>query len=91
MKRQYFDISLGGSVIATTFAWNSSIRAIEKLVGMRSRSLAARGGLPVIYNLVSSISVRDPNDKYRMLSGYRTWQSDNETLHYVITLRGPAR
>ena len=65
--------------------------AIEKLVGMRSRSLAARGGLPVIYNLVSSISVRDPNDKYRMLSGYRTWQSDNETLHYVITLRGPAR
>ena len=84
MKRQYFDISLGGSVIATTFAWNSSIRAIEK----RSRSLAARGGLPVIYNLVSSISVRDPNDKYRMLSGHRTWQSDTETLHYTIVLRG---
>ena len=88
MGRQYFDISLNGSVVTTTFAWNSAVRAIEKLVGMRSRSLATRGSPPVIYNLTSSASVRDPNDKYRMLSGHRTWQSDTETLHYTISLRG---
>ena len=91
MKRQYFDISLNGSVVATTFAWNSAIRVIEKLVGERSRSLVTRGGPPVIYNLVGSTSTRDPNDKYRMLSGHRTWQSGTETLHYTIALRGSAR
>ena len=91
MKRQYFDISLNGAVVATAFAWNSGIRAIEELVRVRSRSLVTRGGPPVIYNLVSSTSARDPNDKYRMLSGHRTWQSDTETLHYAIALRGSAR
>jgi hypothetical protein len=91
MKRQHFNISLNGSIVATTFAWNSAIRAIEELVRVRSRSRVTRGGPPVVYNLVSSASVRDPNDKYRMLSGHRTWQSDTETLHYAIALRGSAR
>jgi hypothetical protein len=79
MKRQYFDISLNGSVVATAFAWNSAIRAIERLVHARVTGA---------YKLISSASVRDPNDKYRMLSGHRTWQSDTETLHYTIVLRG---
>lgn len=83
MKRQYFDISLNGSVVATTFAWNSAVCVIERLV--HARVLATTGA---VYKLISSASVRDPNDKYRMLSGHRTWQSDTETLHYTIVLRG---
>ena len=101
MKRQYFDISLNGSVVATTFAWNSVIRTIEKLARERAhlvsgkritcelhKQLVAAGEKDATYKLISSASIRDPNDKYRMLSGHRTWQSDTETLHYTIVLRG---
>ena len=42
MKRQYFDISLNGAVVATTFAWNSAIREIERLVRERAREVARR-------------------------------------------------
>ena len=41
MKRQHFDIRLNGSVVATTFAWNAAIRAIERLVRERARLVAA--------------------------------------------------
>lgn len=80
MKRQYFDISLNGAVVATTFAWNSAIRAIERLV--RERSVAVGG----VYKLVDSLS--EGQDKWHFTRGHRTWQSLHETLRYDIKLRG---
>ena len=80
MKRQYFDISLNGSVVATTFAWNSAIRTIERLV--RERSVAVGG----VYKLVESHT--DGPDKWHFTRGYRTRRSAHETLRYDIKLRG---
>lgn len=92
MKRQYFDISLNGSIVATTYAWNSAIRTIERLV--RERSVAVGG----VYKLVDSRS--EGPDKWhftrghyikcpqRFTRGHRTWQSAHETLRYDINLRG---
>ena len=82
MKRQHFDISLNGTVVATTFAWNSAIRAIESLVRERAR-LAA---VDAVYKLVESHS--EGPDKWHFTHGHRTWQSANETLRYDIKLRG---
>ena len=73
MKRQYFDISLNGAVVATTFAWNSAIR---------ERSVAVGG----VYKLVDSLS--EGPDKWHFTSGHRTWRSALETLRYDIKLRG---
>ena len=70
MKRQYFDISLNGAVVATTFAWNSAIRTIERLV--RERSVAVGG----LYKLVDSLS--EGTDKWHFTHGHRTWQSPHE-------------
>ena len=75
MKRQHFDISLNGTVVATTFAWNSAIRTIERLV--REQSVAVGG----IYKLVDSLS--EGTDKWHF-----TWRSAHETLRYDIKLRG---
>ena len=80
MKRQYFDISLNGAVVATTFAWNSAIRKIERLV--LERSMAVGG----VYKLVDSRSAGQ--DKWHFTRGHRTWQSPHETLRYNIELRG---
>lgn len=80
MKRQYFDISLDGTVVATTYAWNSAIRTIERLV--RERSVAVGG----VYKLVDSRS--EGPDKWHFTHGHRTWQSPHETLRYDINLRG---
>lgn len=80
MKRQYFDISLNGAVVATTCAWNSAIRAIERLVRERSLSVAE------VYKLVES-DTSGP-DKWHFTRGHRTWQSPHETLRYDIELRG---
>lgn len=80
MKRQHFDISLNGSVVATTFAWNAAIRAIERLV--RERSVAVGG----VYKLVDSHT--EGPDKWHFTRGHRTWQSPHETLRYDIKLRG---
>lgn len=87
MKRKYYDISLDGKIVATRFAWNSAVQAVEKLVKERSRSLATWGGPPVIYHLIASTADHSPTDKYTVVSGLRTWQSSTETLHFVITLR----
>ena len=73
MKRQYFDISLNGAVVATTFAWNSAIR---------ERSVAVGG----VYKLVDSLS--EGPDKWHFTHGHRTWRSAHETLRYDIKLRG---
>ncbi len=81
MERRYFDISLNGSVVATTFAWNSAIRAIERLVRERAR---LAGG--AAYKLVDSRSAGQ--DKWHFTRGHRTWQSPHETLRYDIKLRG---
>lgn len=48
MKREYFDIILNGSVVATRFAWNTAIRAVEQLVRERARKQG------VVYRLVDS-------------------------------------
>ncbi len=81
MKRKYYDISLDGKIVATRFAWNSAVRAVEQLVKERSRSLVT------IYKLIASTADRSPTDKYTIVSGLRTWQSSTETLHFIITLR----
>lgn len=80
MKRQHFDISLDGTVVATTYAWNSAIRTIERLV--RERSVAVGG----VYKLVDSHT--EGPDKWHFTRGHRTWQSPHETLRYDIKLRG---
>ena len=86
MKRQYFDISLNGSVVATTFAWNAAIRAIERLVRERARLVAEEGKKDAVYKLVES-DTSGP-DKWHFTRGHRTWQSPHETLRYDIKLRG---
>lgn len=80
MERQHFDISLDGTVVATTYAWNSAIRTIERLV--RERSVAVGG----VYKLVDSHT--EGPDKWHFTRGHRTWQSPRETLRYDIKLRG---
>ena len=80
MKRQHFDISLNGAVVATTFAWNAAVRAIERLVRERARLVA------VEYKLVESHT--EGPDKWHFTRGHRTWQSPHETLRYDIKLRG---
>lgn len=89
MKRQHFDISLNGSVVATTFAWNAAIRTIERLVRERARLVAVEGEKDAVYKLVEShtegpitLPLREPT------RGHRTWQSPHETLRYDIELRG---
>ena len=86
MKRQYFDISLNGSVVATTFAWNAAIRAIERLVRERARSVAVEGEKGAVYKLVESHT--GGPDKWHFTHGHRTWRSAHETLRYDIELRG---
>ena len=86
MKRQHFDISLNGSVVATTFAWNAAIRAIERLVRERARLVAVEGGKDAVYKLVESHT--EGPDKWHFMRGYRTWRSPHETLRYDIELRG---
>ena len=83
MKRQYFDISLNGAVVATTFAWNSAIRTIERLVRERSMSVAVESRKDTAYKLVDS-HTEGPD----FTRGHRTWQSPHETLRYDIKLRG---
>lgn len=91
MKRKYFDISLNGSVVATRFAWNAAIRAIEEHVKQRARLLAVETEKDVSYRLVESHSERAPGDKWHFIRGYRVWQSAHETLRYTIELRADAR
>ena len=90
MKRQYFDISLNGAVVATTFAWNSAIRKIERLVRERAREVAGcsttYAQANAAYTLVDSLS--EGTDKWHFTRGHRTWQSPHETLRYDIKLRG---
>lgn len=86
MKRQYFDISLNGAVVATTFAWNSAIRKIERLVLERSMSVAVESGKGAVYKLVDSHT--EGPDKWHFTRGHRTWRSAHETLRYDIELRG---
>jgi hypothetical protein len=86
VKRQYFDISLNGAVVATTFAWNSAIRKIERLVRERSLSVAEESKKDAVYKLVES-DTSGP-DKWHFTHGHRTWQSPHETLRYDIKLRG---
>lgn len=86
MKRQHFDISLNGSVVATTFAWNAAIRAIERLVRERARLVAIEGEKDAIYRLVESHT--EGPDKWHFTHGHRTWRSAYETLRYDIELRG---
>ena len=81
MKRQYFDISLNGTVVATTFTWNSAIRTIERLV--RERSVA----VGVVYKLVDSLT--EGPDKWHFTHGHRTWQSPHETWTHGRTIRTP--
>ena len=93
MKRQYFDISLNGTVVATTFAWNAAIRAIERMVRERAREVAGcsttYAQANAAYTLVDShtegpitLPLREPTH------GHRTWRSAHETLRYDIELRG---
>jgi hypothetical protein len=82
MKRKYYDISLDGKIVATRFAWNSAVRAVEQLVW--SKMIAERVS---DYRLIASAADRSPTDKYTIVRGLRTWQSSTETLHFVITLR----
>ena len=86
MKRQYFDISLNGAVVATTFAWNSAIRKIERLVLERSMSVAVESRKDTAYKLVDSHT--EGPDKWHFTRGHRTWRSAHETLRYDIELRG---
>lgn len=86
MKRQYFDISLNGAVVATTFAWNAAIRAIERLVRERARLVAVEGEKDTVYKLVESHT--EGPDKWHFTHGHRTWRSAHETLRYGIKLRG---
>lgn len=86
MKRQHFDISLNGSVVATTFAWNAAIRAIESLVWERARSVALESKKDAVYKLVESHT--EGPDKWHFTHGHRTWRSAHETLRYDIALRG---
>ena len=86
MKRQYFDISLNGAVVATTFAWNSAIRKIERLVRERSVAVAVESRVDTAYKLVDSHT--EGPDKWHFTHGHRTWQSSHETLRYDIKLRG---
>ena len=86
MKRQHFDISLNGSIVATTCAWNSAIRAIERLVRERSVAVAEESKKDAVYKLVES-DTSGP-DKWHFTRGHRTWQSPHETLRYDIKLRG---
>lgn len=86
MKRQHFDISLNGAVVATTFAWNAAIRTIERLVRERARLVAVEGEKDAVYKLVESHSERP--DKWHFTRGHRTWRSAHETLRYDIELRG---
>ena len=86
VKRQYFDISLNGAVVATTFAWNSAIRTIERLVRERSMSVAVESRKDTAYKLVDSHT--EGPDKWHFTRGHRTWQSPHETLRYDIKLRG---
>ena len=85
MKRQHFDISLNGTVVATTFAWNAAIRAIERLVWERARSVALESKKDAVYKLVESHT--EGPDKWHFTRGHRTWQSAHETLRYDIELR----
>lgn len=90
MKRQYFDISLNGAVVATTFAWNAAIRAIERLVRERAREVAGcsttYAQANAAYTLVDSHT--EGPDKWHFTHGHRTWRSAHETLRYDIELRG---
>lgn len=90
MKRQYFDISLNGAVVATMFAWNSAIRKIERLVRERAREVAGcsttYAQANAAYTLVDSHT--EGPDKWHFTRGHRTWQSPHETLRYDIKLRG---
>lgn len=89
MKRQHFDISLNGSVVATTFAWNAAIRAIERLVRERAREVAGcsttYAQANAAYTLVESHT--EGPDKWHFTRGHRTWRSVHETLRYDIELR----
>ena len=91
MKRKHFDISLNGSVVATRFAWNAAIRAIEEHLRKRARLLAVETEKDASYHLVESHSEKAPNDKWHFVRGHRTWQSAHETLRYTIELRADAR
>ena len=86
MKRQYFDIRLNGSVVATTFAWNAAIRAIERMVRERSVLVAVESRKDAVYKLVDSHT--EGPDKWHFTHGHRTWRSAHETLRYDIELRG---
>ena len=103
MKRQYFDISLNGAVVATTFAWNAAIREIERLVRERARevarrslgtarsaSLSAWGERSVAVGGLYKLvdSLSEGTDKWHFTHGHRTWRSAHETLRYDIKLRG---
>jgi len=87
MKRKSYDISLDGKIVATRFAWNSAVRAVEQLVGERARLAAVEHERGIEYRLIATTIDRSPTDKYTVVSGRRTWQSSIETLHFVITLR----
>ena len=91
MKRKYFDINLNGSVVATRFAWNAAIRAIEDHLRKRAFSVAKEQNQNATYRLVESHSEKAPNDKWHFIRGYRVWQSAHETLRYTIELRADAR
>ncbi len=87
MKRKYYDISLDGKIVATRFAWNSAVRAVEQLVKERVKLAAVEHERGIEYHLIASTADHSPTDKYTVVSGLRTWQSSTETLHFVITLR----
>ena len=90
MKRQHFDISLNGAVVATTFAWNAAIREIERLVLERAREVAGcsttYAQANAAYTLVESHT--EGPDKWHFTHGYCTWKSAHETLRYDIKLQG---
>ena len=75
MKRQHFDISLDGTVVATTFAWNAAIRAIERMVRERSVLVAVESRKDAVYKLVEShtegpitLPLREPTRGHRDLA-----------------------
>lgn len=78
MKRQNFDISLNGKVIAVCHTWNASIRKIENYVKIRAQSL------DIEYELIDAHSEKNGSHHVR---GHRTWRGSDAILRYEIALR----
>jgi hypothetical protein len=80
MKRKNFEIIKNGVYLETKHAWNSSIRAIGKNIGVVANEENTT------YNLTDSNSTKFG---FYFETGYRVWTGDNgNVVKYEINLLG---